>query len=456
MDRGAKPAKAKVEATRPVAGRSRAPADATIRELETRLAAAASSRRRRARSCASSATRPATCSRCWMPSPSEQPICARRRSRACCLVDGDVLRSVADYSVAGEAPIPVVPVALKRTSITGRAVLDGEIVHHADIVPLLDTEFPDARENARLTGFRAVLAVPLMREAGANGAIFLWRREPGLFAPDQVALVQTFARQAAIAIDNARLFKEVQARNRDLTEALEQQTATSEILRAIASSPTDIQPVLETVVRAAARFCGAPDVALLRIDGDVLRGAAAVGAFAEVLMTREAGRIDALESPADERVGERARGARACAASTSTTSRPRARTSIRSGASSSAGFGHRTMLAAPLLREDVAIGVIDLFRTEVEPFSDKQVELLKTFADQAVIAIENVRLFTELGDRNRDLTEALEQQTATSEILRVISSSPTDVQPVFDIIARARGKAVRRRGRGGFEVRRRR
>jgi two-component system NtrC family sensor kinase len=185
---------------------------------------------------------------------------------------------------------------LKRTTVSGRAVLESEVINLADIVPLLDTEFPDARENTRRTGFRACLAVPLIREAGAYGAIFLWRGEPGLFAPDQVALVQTFARQAAIAIENVRLFHEVQARNHDLAEALEQQEATSEILRAIASSPTDIQPVLETVVRAAARFCGASDVALLRVDGSVLRGAAAVGAFGEMLIRRSGG-IEALEMP---------------------------------------------------------------------------------------------------------------------------------------------------------------
>ncbi len=290
----------------------------------------------------------------------------------------------------------------------------------------------------RLTGFRAVLAVPLMREAGARGAIFLWRREPGLFSPDQVALVQTFARQAIIAIENARLFQEVRARNADLSEALEQQTATGEILRAIASSPTDIQPVLETVVRSAARFCAAPDVALLRVDGSVLRGAAAVGAFADVLRSG-VGSIDALEIPATRAsVTGRAVVDRRTVhvhdlAAESEREYPTGRELQRR-------FGHHTILATPLLREGMPLGVIALFRMEVNPFSDRQVELLRTFADQAVIAIENVRLFTELGDRNRDLTEALEQQTATSEILRVISQSQTDVQPVFDTIVAAASK----------------
>jgi GAF domain-containing protein len=432
MNRGVKPAKAKVEAKRPAGRKPVATDDARVRALETRLAEALEQQ---------AAT--SEILRVISASPSDvQPVLdavAERAARLCkapfarvLIIDGDVLNAAADFSVGGETPIPVVPVALKRTSISGRAVLDGDIVHLADILPLLDTEFPDARDNAHRTGFRAALAVPLVREAGAYGAIFLWRREPGLFAPDQVALVQTFAQQAAIAIENVRLFKEVNARNGDLAEALEQQEATSEILRAIASSPTDIQPVLETVVRAAARFCGAPDVALLRVDGSVLRGAAAVGAFGEMLIHRSGG-IEALEIPLTrESVSGRAAVERRSVhvhdlAAESEDEYPRGRELQRR-------LGHHTMLAMPLLREGATVGVIDLFRTEVKPFSEKQVELLRTFADQAVIAIENVRLFTELGTRNRDLTVALEQQTATSEILRAISSSPTDVQPVFDVI----------------------
>jgi GAF domain-containing protein len=283
-----------------------------------------------------------------------------------------------------------------------------------------------------LIGCRAVLAVPLMRDGGAYGAIFLWRREPGLFAPDQVGLVQTFARQAAIAIENVHLFKEVEARNRDLTESLEQQEATSEILRAIAGSPTDIRPVLETVVHAAARFCAAPDVLLMRVENGVLRGAATVGPFGDVLRERS-GSIEAVAIPLTrESVSGRAASERHTVhvhdlAVESEDEYPIGRELQRL-------YGHRTLVAVPLLREEVTIGVIVLFRTEVKPFSERQLDLLRTFADQAAIAIENVRLFTELGSRNHELTEALEQQTATSEILRAISSSPTDVQPVFDII----------------------
>ena len=276
------------------------------------------------------------------------------------------------------------------------------------------------------TGFRAALAVPLMREAGAYGAIFLWRREPGLFAPDQVALVQTFARQAAIAIENVRLFKEVKARNSDLTEALEQQTATSEILRAISRSPTDVQPVFETIAANALRLCDATFSVCYRFDGELIHIAAlhhvkpeGIAAFHAAYpcppsrggVTQRAILTGGLVHIADVR--QDPEYVYHDAAKTPTT-----------GASS----------PCRCCATDARSERSPSFATTPRLFPDTQVALLKTFADQAVIAIENVRLFTELDARNRDLTEALEQQTATSEILRAIASSPTDVQPVFDII----------------------
>jgi signal transduction histidine kinase len=240
-----------------------------------------------------------------------------------------------------------------------------------------------------------------------------------------------------VATDGARV-RELELR---LAEALEQQAATSEILRAIASSPTNIQPVLETVVHSAARFCGAPDVALLRVDNGVLRGAAAVGAFADVLKLG-VGRVDALEIPLtrDSVSGRAAVERRSIHVHDLAAERE---DEFPVGRELQRQFGHRTILATPLLRKGVVLGVIGLFRMEVKPFSDKQVELLKTFADQAVIAIENVRLFKELEARNHDLTEALEQQTATSDILRAISRSQTDAQPVFETIAAAALKLCR-------------
>jgi GAF domain-containing protein len=177
------------------------------------------------------------------------------------LAEGDVMRPLAQYSAEGVPTLSMHPVPLDRTSVSGRAALDRATVHHADIVPLVNSEFPGARANARGAGFRAVLAVPLIHEGSAYGALFLWRREPGLFAPDQVALVETFATQAAIAIANVRLFHATQ-------EALEQQTATSEILRVISQSQTDVQPVFDTIAANALRLCDADFSALFRFDGE--------------------------------------------------------------------------------------------------------------------------------------------------------------------------------------------
>jgi GAF domain-containing protein len=266
---------------------------------------------------------------------------------------------------------------------------------------------------------RTWLAVPLRLQEELIGALTARRTELRPFTPAQIKLLETFANQAVIAIENVRLFNELQ-------ERLEQQTATSEILRVIASSPTDIQPVLDVVAENAARLCDATDAAIWRADGDKFWLAASHGS---------------IPIPRPEEARSMTRGGNI---SRAMIDRETIHIHDLSSADAQAEFpaawaysqtvGIRTVLATPLLREGVAIGAIQIRRLKVRPFSEKQIALLKTFADQAVIAIENVRLFKELQERNVELREALEHQTATAEVLGIISRSPTDVQPVLDAI----------------------
>ena len=346
-------------------------------------------------------------------------------------IDGDVLPLVAQYGhIPGLTEADKMP--LQRGSVLARSVIDRQTIHIHDLAAESEDEFPVGVALARRFGYRTVLATPLLREGIPLGAIIIRRLEVRPFSDKQVALLQTFADQAVIAIENARLFQELndkstklETSNVQLTEALEQQTATSEILRVIASSPTDLQPVLNTIAENATRLCDAKDVSIGLVEGDVLQVVASYGMMARwwpdegvpinrgsvtgrTIVDRQPIHVHDLASESDEEF-------------------PLGKIYQKRG-------GHRTNLGIPLLREGVPIGVIAIRRMEVRPFSDKQIALLKTFADQAVIAIENVRLFKELEARNRDLTEALEQQTATGEVLRVIASSPTELQPVLDTL----------------------
>ena len=323
------------------------------------------------------------------------------------------------------------PRAPGRDTAIGRALLDRAIVHIQDVQN--DPEY--GLTTLAMTGtIRCVVAVPVLREGHPIGGIVAWRSKPEPFPDRQIELLRTFADQTLIAIENARLVAALGARNLELTENLEQQTATAEILRAISGSVTDLQPVLDTVVRAAARFCGATDVVIFRLEGQTLRGAAGVGRFAEVIASQVGGSLAGLQFPLTRgSVTGRAVLDRRTVHIHDVAAEPE--DEFPEGRDLQRRFGYGTVVATPLLREGTPLGGIALFRAAVDPFSDRQLELLRTFADQAVIAIENVRLFTALKAKNRDLTETLEQQTATAEILRVISSSPTDVQPVFDTIA---------------------
>ena len=256
----------------------------------------------------------------------------------------------------------------------------------------------------------------MLWEARGIGSIMVGRGNIGEFSEKEIALLRTFADQAVIAIQNARLFNETK-------EALEQQTATAEILRVISSSPTDVQPVFEAIVQSGVRLFENAAVAVVRPDGDQVR----LMAIAESDPQRAGLWRGRFPSPLTR---EYMHGAAILDCTTVDVPDVLALTDrFQAGRQNFLASGYRVMTVAPMVRDGVAIGTISVIRMAPGPLADKQLALLKTFADQAVIAIENVRLFNET-------KEALERQTATAEILKVISGSPTDVQPVFETIVR--------------------
>ena len=305
-----------------------------------------------------------------------------------------------------------------RGSLTGRVLLERKPVQIPDV--LTDAEYTNL-EPQRLGGYRTHLGVPLLRDGTPIGLILVSRRTVRPFDSKQIEVVTTFADQAVIAIENVRLFDEVQARTRELTESLEQQIATSAVLGVISSSPGELEPVFQAMLENAVRICEAKFGNLLLFDGNVFRMAAMHGAPPA---WDELRRREPLVRPGPNNLLVRL----AATKQLQHVDDIRTEQAYIEREPAFVGLvevaGARTLVAVPMLKENKLVGTIVIYRQEVHPFTDKQIELVKNFAAQAVIAIENSRLLNEL-------RESLEQQTATSEVLQVISSSPGELEPVF-------------------------
>jgi GAF domain-containing protein len=318
-----------------------------------------------------------------------------------------------------ELILRMIPFEAAKGSVLGRTVFERKPVQVADV--LADPEY-SLHEVQKMVGFRTSLGVPLLREGNPIGAIVLMRLAVRPFTDKQIELASTFADQAVIAIENARLLNE-------LRESLEQQTATAEVLRVISNSPTNVQPVFDSIAESAVRLCGGQFAFVVRFDGKVMDFASCFGLSAEGLdVFRSMMPMPASEDTAAGRAilrravveiadveADHAYGAQA---------QDLART-----------VAYRSIVAVPLLHESNPIGAIAVPRANTGSLPERQIALLQAFADQAVIAIRNVRLFDEVQARTEELSESLEQQTATADVLKIISRSTFDLQVVLDTLA---------------------
>jgi signal transduction histidine kinase len=288
-----------------------------------------------------------------------------------------------------------------------------KVVHTAD-----DAGGPSA--SARLAGARSHLAVPMIKDDALVGSIVIYRQEVRPFANRQIELVQNFAKQAVIAIENARLLNELRQRTDELTEALEQQTATSEVLQVISSSPGELQPVFQAMLENATRICDAKFGTMFRFDGEAFHPMAMVNTPpALTSFLRQRGRFVPETGNGLHRVWTSKKVLHTLDDAASPVPTAPARLA-----------GARTYLGVPMLKDEELVGVIVIYRQEVRAFTEKQIELVKNFAAQAVIAIENTRLLHEL-------RESLQQQTATADVLKVISRSIFDLQTVLDTLVQS-------------------